>query len=124
MICEDGRRSAATFSRRGLRDDVIFWRDKRRGEDGEGKVERGGSSKKKKMNALQAEACRVEGRRIREAGSERKRGTVDEGVTGRKLEASEGKWEGAGDEGIASCHHRFVPRLSHVTCNQTDHGFL
>lgn len=78
----------------------------------------------KKSDALQEEVRRVEGRRTREAGSERKRGTVDEGVTERKLEASEGEWEGARDQGIVSCHHRFVPRLSHVTCNQTDHGFL
>lgn len=81
-----------------------------------------------KNDALQAEkgeeVCQVEGWGIREAELDQKRGAVDEGVTERKLEASKGKWEGAGDEGIVSCHHCFVPQLLYVTCNQTDQGFL
>lgn len=68
--------------------------------------------------------CQVEGGEIIEAELERRRGTVDEGMTDRKLEASKGKWERAGDEGIVSCHHCFVTQLLYVTCNRTDQGFL
>lgn len=48
MICEDDRRSGATFSRRGLRDAVIYGRDERRADDGR---EGGGTGAAKRLKA-------------------------------------------------------------------------
>lgn len=45
-------------------------------------------------------------------------------VTERKLERRKGRWEGASDEGIVSCHHWFVPQLRYVSCNETELRFL